>query len=112
MVLKASTGHAPLVAGNILAAIQGSKIKAYQGKSEVILITLGPQGGRGSVPFLGGIVMGDWMVSKAKSADLFIARTRQSFGYGEAKSGSGSGAVLLGVALLAVPVAYVLYTRF
>ncbi|CAE6346400.1 unnamed protein product [Rhizoctonia solani] len=109
MVFKASNGHAPLVAANIIASIKGSKLKSYQGKPEMIVITLGPKGGRGSMPFLGGIVMGDWIVTKAKSADLFVSGTRTILGYGPEKSGSAAGTALLVVAFLAVPAAYALY---
>ncbi|CAE6423096.1 unnamed protein product, partial [Rhizoctonia solani] len=109
MVFKASTGHAPLVAGNIIASISGGKLKPYQGKPEAILVTLGPKGGRVNVPFLGGIVMGDWVSSKAKSADLFVSHTRKTLRYGPENTGSAVSTVLLGAALLAVPVAYALY---
>ncbi|CAE6418862.1 unnamed protein product [Rhizoctonia solani] len=109
MVFKASTGHAPLVAGNIIASIKGDPLKSYQGKPEMILITLGPKGGRASMPFLGGIVMGDWMATKLKSADLFVSTSRAVLGYGPEKTGSMAGTVLLAIALLAVPAAYVLY---
>ncbi|KDN34298.1 hypothetical protein RSAG8_12592, partial [Rhizoctonia solani AG-8 WAC10335] len=102
-------GHAPLVAENIIASIKGGKPKSYQGKPEMILITLGPKGGRANIPFLGGIVMGDWMATKAKSADLFVSATRAILGYGPEKTGSVTGTVLLAVALLAVPAAYDLY---
>ncbi|KAB5593020.1 Apoptosis-inducing factor 2 [Ceratobasidium theobromae] len=111
MVFKASTAHAPLVAANIIAAIKGTEPKAYQGKAETILVTLGPKGGRVNIPILGGIVGGDWLTSKAKSADLFIQPTRKGLGYSEDKSGSGPSTVLLAAGLLVIPVAYVLYTR-
>ncbi|CAE7101786.1 unnamed protein product [Rhizoctonia solani] len=109
MVFKASMGHAPIVAENILASIKGGKPKQYQGKPEMILITLGPKGGRANMPFLGGIVMGDWMAAKAKSAELFVSTARASLGYGPEKTGSALGPVLLAVAFLAVPAAYALY---
>ncbi|KAH7311186.1 FAD/NAD(P)-binding domain-containing protein [Rhizoctonia solani] len=109
MVFKASTGHAPLVAENIIASIKGGKPKSYQGKPEMILITLGPNGGRANIPFLGGIVMGDWMATKAKSADLFVSASRAVLGYGPEKTKSATGTILLGAALLAVPIAYAFY---
>ncbi|CAE6470711.1 unnamed protein product, partial [Rhizoctonia solani] len=59
MVFKASTGHAPTVAKNILASIQGGKEAQYEGKPEMIFVTLGPKGGRGLAPFFGGVVLGD-----------------------------------------------------
>ncbi|KAJ1310822.1 hypothetical protein OPQ81_009341 [Rhizoctonia solani] len=109
MVFKASMGHAPLVAENIIASINGGKLKSYQGKPEMILITLGPKGGRVNVPFLGGIVIGDWMARKAKSTHLFVTRARTTLGYGPEKTESVAGVVLLGAALLAVPIAYAFY---
>lgn len=81
MVFKASMGHAPLVAKNVAASVKGLKTTPYGGKPEMIMVTLGPKGGRGSAPFFGGIVLGDWMVSKAKSADLFVTKARKSLGY-------------------------------
>lgn len=81
MVFKASMGHAPLVSKNILASVKGTKTTPYGGRPEMIMVTLGPKGGRGSAPFFGGMVLGDWMVSKAKAADLFVTKTRKSLGY-------------------------------
>ncbi|CAE6405149.1 unnamed protein product [Rhizoctonia solani] len=81
MVFKASTGHAPTVAKNILASIQGGKEAQYEGKPEMIFVTLGPKGGRGLAPFFGGIVLGDWLVSKMKSSGLFVDKVRASLGY-------------------------------
>ncbi|CAE6410514.1 unnamed protein product [Rhizoctonia solani] len=59
MVFRASSGHAPVVAKNILASIQGGKLTQYAGKPEIIFVTIGPSGGRGLVPMFGGIVIGD-----------------------------------------------------
>lgn len=81
MVFKASTGHALVVAKNILASIKGGKEAYYAGKPEIIMITLGPLGGRGYMPFFGGVVLGNWMISKMKARDLFIDKTRARLGY-------------------------------
>jgi hypothetical protein len=81
MVFKASTGHAPVVAKNILASIQGGKLSRYGGKPELIFVTLGPKGGRGIAPVFGGIVLGDFIVGKLKSSELFVSKTRGSLGY-------------------------------
>ncbi|QRV76791.1 apoptosis-inducing factor A [Ceratobasidium sp. AG-Ba] len=81
MVFKASRGHAPVVAQNIIAAIQGGKTVAYLGKPEMIFVTIGPKGGRGLAPFFGGIVIGDWIVSKLKSGELFVGKARAALGY-------------------------------
>ncbi|KAG8742128.1 hypothetical protein FRC10_001998 [Ceratobasidium sp. 414] len=115
MVFKASTGHAPIVAGNILAAINGGKSTAYSGKPEMILVTLGPKGGRAFMPFFGGIVLGDWISSKMKSAQLFIEPVRETLGYKQeatSSSGSSNTTILLALGLLAVPAAYVLYNQY
>lgn len=81
MVFKASSGHAPLVAQNILAGIQGGKTTAYAGKPEMMMVTLGPAGGRGYMPFFWGFVLGDWLVSKMKAGGLFIDKARAGLGY-------------------------------
>ncbi|CAE6430605.1 hypothetical protein ACGC1H_001242 [Rhizoctonia solani] len=81
MYLKASTGHAPLVAKNVLAAINGDKPSQYKGKTELIMVTLGLKGGRGFAPFMGSMIMGDWMVAKGKSTDLFVPAIRKTLGY-------------------------------
>lgn len=81
MVFKASSGHAPVVAKNILASIQGGKMTTYTGKPEMLMVTLGPAGGRGFMPFLGGFVLGDWVTSKMKSGSLFIDKARGMLNY-------------------------------
>ncbi|KAH7330725.1 hypothetical protein B0J17DRAFT_679374 [Rhizoctonia solani] len=81
MYLKAATGHAPLVAKNVLAAINGSKPAQYKGKPELIMVTLGLKGGRGFAPFMGSMIMGDWLVTKGKSTDLFVPTLRKTLGY-------------------------------
>ncbi|CUA73635.1 Apoptosis-inducing factor homolog B [Dictyostelium discoideum] [Rhizoctonia solani] len=81
MYLKAATGHAPIVAKNVLAAINGSKLTQYKGKAELIMVTLGPKGGRGFAPFMSSMIMGDWMVAKGKSTDLFIPSIQKTLGY-------------------------------
>ncbi|CAE6399795.1 unnamed protein product [Rhizoctonia solani] len=81
MVFKASSGHAPTVAKNIVANIQGGKEAQYTGKPEMIFVTQGPKGGRGLAPFFGGIVLGDFLVGKMKSSGLFVDKTRANLGY-------------------------------
>ncbi|KAG8709681.1 hypothetical protein FRC09_000520 [Ceratobasidium sp. 395] len=113
MVFKAALGHAPLVAGNILSAIKGGKSTAYGGKMEAILVTLGPKGGRGFMPFFGGLVLGDWMAAKLKSAELAIDTTREALGYKhEPSSGSRTNTAILALSLVAIPVAYILYNQY
>ncbi|CUA67550.1 Apoptosis-inducing factor 2 [Taeniopygia guttata] [Rhizoctonia solani] len=81
MVFKAAYGHVPTVTKNIVASIQGGKEAQYTGKPEMIFVTLGPKGGRGLVPFFGGIVLGDCLVSMMKSSGLFVDKVRASLGY-------------------------------
>ncbi|KAF8761250.1 Pyridine nucleotide-disulfide oxidoreductase [Rhizoctonia solani] len=81
MYLKAATGHAPVLVKNILAAISGGKLSEYKGKPELIMVTLGLKGGRGFAPFVSNMVMGDWMVTKGKSTDLFVPSIRKTLGY-------------------------------
>ncbi|CAE7187796.1 unnamed protein product [Rhizoctonia solani] len=81
MYLKASTGHAPIVAKNVLAAVNGGKLAQYKGKTELIMVTLGLKGGRGFAPFVGSMIMGDWMVAKGKSTDLFVPSIAKTLGY-------------------------------
>ncbi|KAG8715020.1 hypothetical protein FRC08_011116, partial [Ceratobasidium sp. 394] len=81
MVFKAAHGHVPVVVNNILASIKGGKRTTYAGKPEIIFVTLGPKGGRGIVPFFGGVVIGDWIVSKLKSGSLFVSKARAALGY-------------------------------
>lgn len=81
MVFKASRGHAPIVARNILASIRGDKTTVYVGKPEVIMVTLGPANGRAYMPFLWGFVLGGWLTSKIKSGSLFVNKVRGELGY-------------------------------
>ncbi|KAF8599283.1 FAD/NAD(P)-binding domain-containing protein [Ceratobasidium sp. AG-I] len=81
LVFKVSTAHVPVLAKNILASIQGGKTTVYAGTPEWSMVTLGPAGGRGLVPFFGGIVLGDWFVSKLKAGDLAMGRARAGLGY-------------------------------
>ncbi|KAG9124873.1 hypothetical protein FRC07_009936 [Ceratobasidium sp. 392] len=112
MVFKASRGHAPLVAANILSAIKGGKSTPYAGKMEAIVVTLGPKGGRGYMPFFGGLILGDWLAAKMKSAELFIDVAREGLGYKIESSSSGNTNAVLALSLLAIPVAYILYNQY
>ena len=110
MVYKTSTGHAPLVAKNILASIKGAKTAPYPGMAEMIFITIGPKGGRGQLPL--GIVAGDWVVSMAKSADLFVTPMRAILGYKSESKSSGPSKGLLALGLVVIPVAYILFNQY
>lgn len=76
----------------------------------MIVVTLGPKGGRGQAPL--GIVLGDWMASKAKSAELFVTPMRAILGYKPESTSSGPSKALLALGLVAIPAAYILYNRF
>ncbi|KAF8599296.1 FAD/NAD-P-binding domain-containing protein [Ceratobasidium sp. AG-I] len=110
MAYKALTAHAPLVAKNVIESIKGGNSSSYPGMAENIFITLGPKGGRGQLPL--GIVLGDWVVSKAKSADLFITPTRALLGYKPENTSSEPTKALLALGLVAIPAAYMLYSRY
>lgn len=110
MYAKVSYRHAPLMARNIIAAVKGKKPAPYAGMAEMILVTVGPQGGRGQFPW--GLMPGDWIVKRLKSADLFITPMRETLGYKAEKVWTfGSGKALLALSLIVAPVAYILYNR-
>lgn len=97
---KATMYHAPVVAANVLAYLAGQPVtKEYKGAFEAIFITNGKvrwlsfvpsdhliicnmqRGGRGYLPFLWGIVVGDWVVSFMKGKTLFVPKFAKSVGY-------------------------------
>ncbi|KAL0951560.1 hypothetical protein HGRIS_008242 [Hohenbuehelia grisea] len=77
---KAHT-HAAIVAGNILASIAGQPLKPYKGSPEMILATLGKNGGAAYLGFLWGLVFGDWFARMAKSKTLMVPMLRKAVGY-------------------------------
>lgn len=90
--------QAEVVAANILAATKGGLgAKQYNGYmggclqrvpqsllsadthalvSEVMLVTLGPTGGRSWLPILWGLILGDFMTRMLKSKTLFVYPAR------------------------------------
>ncbi|TRM61612.1 hypothetical protein BD626DRAFT_405713 [Schizophyllum amplum] len=73
--------HAPVVAQNVQAVLDGSEPSAvYKGTFESIIITIGKSGGIGYVDILWGIVLGDWVV-RLFSRDFMIPRARSLYNY-------------------------------
>lgn len=105
--LYKTSGHIDVVYKNLLAATSGSKQVEYKGGMEAIFITVGPvcillqpfvspsslryadytvawnpqNGGVGYMPFLWGLIFGDWLVSMMKSSGLGIKMGRGAVGY-------------------------------
>ena len=44
-------------------------------------MTHGPAGGRGLIPFFGGILLGDWAVRKLKARNTAIEKARAGLVY-------------------------------
>ncbi|KAG8862923.1 hypothetical protein FRB96_000343 [Tulasnella sp. 330] len=65
--------QAAAVTANILSAVKGSPGKQeYKGFLEAIVVPLGPNGGRGYIPLLWGIQIGDFLTKTLKGRKLFI----------------------------------------
>ncbi|KAF8167610.1 FAD/NAD(P)-binding domain-containing protein [Crassisporium funariophilum] len=79
MLMKAQN-HAGIVAANVVAQLNGGALKAYKGTTEMIVITLGRNGGAGFMNILWGIVLGDWFARLAKSKTLLIGQLRATVG--------------------------------
>lgn len=81
--LAKGAAHAPIVAENIMRAIEGKKPeegKPYKGVPEMLTLTYGPNGGAMYLPFLWGIMFGDWVVGMLKGKTLFVPMFRGMFG--------------------------------
>lgn len=76
-------GHSKVVAANVLRLLQGSSssLQEYKGIPELIALTNGKNGGRGYIPFLWGLVTGDWMMRMIKSRSLFLSMYKGYMGY-------------------------------
>ena len=76
--------HGNVVAKNILALTRGAAPKErYGGTIEVIMVTLGSNGGALYLPLFWGwaIYLGDWAVRMVKAATLMVPQGRQFLGY-------------------------------
>ncbi|KAG8950633.1 hypothetical protein FRC04_007257 [Tulasnella sp. 424] len=74
--------HVGVVVPNILASIKGQQApKVYGGFIEGILLPAGPTAGITYLPFLWGIILGDWISSFLKSKTLFVQKAQALTGY-------------------------------
>ncbi|KAG6908946.1 hypothetical protein DXG01_002725 [Tephrocybe rancida] len=68
-------GHAAVIAKNVLALFNGQPAQEiYKGAKEMILITIGKEGGAGYMDMLWGISLGGWVTAMLKSRELLVAR--------------------------------------
>ncbi|KAK4056997.1 hypothetical protein OIO90_001897 [Microbotryomycetes sp. JL221] len=78
-----ATSHVPIIVANIVSLIKGqqaSKTYKAQGRGTIV-VTCGPKGGAGQLPFLGGLVIGSWITTMAKSKGLFVGKFRAAFNH-------------------------------
>ncbi|KAG8950635.1 hypothetical protein FRC04_007259 [Tulasnella sp. 424] len=74
--------HVGVVVPNILASIKGQKPpKIYGGMFEAILLPAGPKAGIMYLPFLWGIILGDWISSIIKAKTLLVHKAQALTGY-------------------------------
>ncbi|KAG8924066.1 hypothetical protein FRC01_011981, partial [Tulasnella sp. 417] len=75
-------GHVAVIVPNILAAIKNQQPpKVYKGGIEGILLPAGPNRGITYLPFLWGIILGDWLSSMIKSKTLFVSMAQKTTRY-------------------------------
>ncbi|KAF8068703.1 hypothetical protein FPV67DRAFT_1561581 [Lyophyllum atratum] len=76
-------GHASIIAANVLSILSGQKAtQAYKGSSEMIIITIGKNGGAAYFGVLWGLMFGDWVSSLIKSKNLLTPLVRKGLGLG------------------------------
>ncbi|KAF9645450.1 FAD/NAD(P)-binding domain-containing protein [Thelephora ganbajun] len=77
-----ASGHAPVVVANIVNLLAGRPVrKEYEGYPEIIMITNGRNGGSAYLPFLWGIILGNFIMMFVKSRNLFTWVIRGKMGY-------------------------------
>jgi NADH dehydrogenase FAD-containing subunit len=77
-----TTGHAGVIVANVLSYIVDQPLtKEYKGSPEVIIVTNGKTGGAAFLPFLWGIVLGDWFARTIKSKGLLLGMAKSNMGY-------------------------------
>jgi len=77
-----ANGHGPVVAANVLSFLAGRPVrKEYGGLPEAIMITNGKSGGAGYLPFLWGIILGNFLTALVKSKGLLVWLARGKLGY-------------------------------
>ncbi|KAF5325123.1 hypothetical protein D9619_010036 [Psilocybe cf. subviscida] len=75
-----TVAHAAVAGGNIVALLEGKVLKPYKGSAEMIVITLGKEGGRGYLGVLWGIILGNWAVKSIKAKTLLVSSMRATYG--------------------------------
>ncbi|KAF5381264.1 hypothetical protein D9615_008414 [Tricholomella constricta] len=74
-------GHASVIAANILSVLDGQKaVQSYKGASEMIVLTIGKNGGAAFFGVLWGLMFGDWVSSLIKSKTLLTPLVRKGLG--------------------------------
>jgi len=77
-----ANGHGPVVVANVLHFLAGQPVrKEYGGFPEMIMITNGKKGGSAYLPYLWGIIMGNFITALIKSRGLLIWMDRGKMGY-------------------------------
>ncbi|KAG8987103.1 hypothetical protein FRB90_003596 [Tulasnella sp. 427] len=75
-------GQVGIVVPNILAAIKNQPPpKVYSGGMEGILLPAGPKAGIAYLPFLWGLILGDWFSTMVKSKTLFVQIAQKATRY-------------------------------
>ncbi|KAH9477120.1 Apoptosis-inducing factor-like protein B [Psilocybe cubensis] len=75
-----SINQANIVAANIIASIHNKPLSPYKGSREIIVITIGKNGGVAFFDVLWGIVLGDWFCRLVKSRSLMVNRLKSLIG--------------------------------
>ncbi|KAF9002191.1 FAD/NAD(P)-binding domain-containing protein [Cyathus striatus] len=79
--LVKAAAHAEVIIANVLLLLRGqAPTKVYKGSKELIVIPIGRDGGSGYLPFLWGIVIGNWFTRLVKSRGLFIDYSKKNLG--------------------------------
>lgn len=73
--------HGTLIGNNILALLNGGKLKDYKGALEMILATNGKSGGVAYIGALWGLMFGDWFARMLKSKSLLVPMFKGEQGY-------------------------------
>ncbi|KAF9527239.1 hypothetical protein CPB83DRAFT_856608 [Crepidotus variabilis] len=78
--LMKAMAHAPIIAQNVLAMVNGTnKLKPYKTSMEMIVLTNGKGGGSGFMGAMGGVALGDWFARMIKSKDLLIDMSKKAY---------------------------------
>ncbi|KAJ3518632.1 hypothetical protein NMY22_g13576 [Coprinellus aureogranulatus] len=77
-------GHAAVIAKNAFALLSGGEASTlYKGSPEMILVTVGRNGGGAFLGLLWGLTFGDWFAAKIKSRGLIIEMVKNNYGLGK-----------------------------